>query len=124
MELQKRKSPRIIGYDYSSPNHYFVTICTHEKRCIFGNPENLNTFGKIVENHVLQISEHYDGVMIDKYVVMPNHIHMIVILNESSQSNLNQIIAQYKSGVSRDIHKKDSKVIVWQRSYHDYIIRN
>ena len=55
---------------------------------------------------------------------MPNHIHMIVILNESNESDLNQIIAQFKSGVSRDIRKMNSEMTVWQRSYHDHIIRN
>lgn len=124
MELRKRKSPRITDYDYSTPNYYFITICTYDKKCIFGYPEKLNALGKIAEEHILQISSHYDGVIIDKYVVMPNHIHMIVVLSESNQNNLNQVIAQYKSGVSRDIRKIDSEASVWQRSYHDHIIRN
>ena len=72
----------------------------------------------------MQISNHYDGVIIDKYVIMPNHIHMIVVLGEANKINLNQIIAQYKSGVSRDIRKKNAEVMIWQRSYHDHIIRS
>ena len=60
---------------------------------------------------------------IDKYVVMPNHIHMIIILEEQNH-DLNQIIAQYKSGVSRRIRQIKSNMEIWQRSYHDHVIRD
>ena len=78
------------NYDYSSCNYYFVTICTHNRRCIFGQPDNLNIFGKIAEEQIKKISTHYRSVLIDHYVVMPNHIHMIVVL-ETEDYNLKSI---------------------------------
>ena len=123
MTFYSRKSARIPNYDYSNCNYYFVTICTGNRRCIFGSANALSVFGKIAEEEIIQLCFHYEGVKIDKYVVMPNHIHMIVVL-ENSNHNLNQIIAQYKSGVTRKIRKYDRNLSVWQRSYHDHVIRN
>ena len=123
MTFYSRKSARIPNYDYSACNYYFVTICTHNRHCLFGSPDHLNLLGNIAQKHIKQIPEHYDGVKIDQYVVMPNHIHMIVIL-ENRSHNLNQIIAQYKSGVTREIKAQNLEITVWQRSYHDHVIRN
>ena len=120
-----RKSPRIPMYDYSSCNYYFITICTHNKLCLFGSPDHLSEFGQIAKAHLEQLSSHYDGISVDKYVVMPNHIHMILILPSGNQYDLNQIIGQYKSGVTRMNRKIHSGTdTIWQRSYHDHIIRN
>ena len=118
-----RKSARIPKYDYSRNNYYFVTICTDHRRCIFGETDHLNWMGKIVQEEILKIPSHYTSVFIDKYVVMPNHIHMILVLEDDSP-NLNQIIAQYKSGVTRRIREQKSNILVWQRSYHDHVIRD
>ena len=123
MSYYSRKSARIPKYDYSTCNYYFVTICTHNRRCIFGLPNEQNEFGKIAEEQIRQISMHYQSVKIDHYVVMPNHVHMIIVL-EKEKHDLNQIIAQYKSGVSRCIHKMNPDIEIWQRSYHDHVIRN
>ena len=123
MTFYSRKSARIPNFDYSSCNYYFVTNCTGNRWCIFGSPNILNGYGKIAEEEILKIPSHYEGIIIDKYVVMPNHVHMIVIL-ENGNYNLNQIIAQYKSGVTRWIRKCMPDVAVWQRSYHDHVIRN
>ncbi len=123
MTYYSRKSPRIPQYDYSTCNYYFVTICTHNRRCLFGLAGDLNGFGKIAEEHIRQIPTYYHGVKVDQYVVMPNHIHMIVVL-ENRCYNLNQVIAQYKSGVTREIRKNAADIAVWQRSYHDHVIRD
>ena len=118
-----RKSARIPDFDYSSNNYYFVTICAHNRRCIFGEPDCLNWMGKLVQEEIQKIPTHYASVLVDQYVVMPNHIHMIIVLEENSP-NLNQIIAQYKSGVTRKIREQSPAVSVWQRSYHDHVIRD
>ena len=123
MAFYSRKSARIPNFDYSSCNCYFVTICTYKRKCIFGLPDERNDFGVIAEEEIKKVPEHYCGIKIDKYVVMPNHIHMIIVL-EKEEHNLNQIIAQYKSGVSRRIHQMNAKMEIWQRSYHDHIIRD
>lgn len=128
MEHFNRKSARIPGYDYATENYYFITICTYEKKCIFGQAGNLNGRGKIAEELLRQIPEHFPGVKIDKAVVMPNHIHAVIILGcgngEGDLPSLNAVIGQYKAAVTREIHKAKPGLRVWQRSYHDHIIRN
>ena len=128
MDLPKRKSPRIPGYDYGMPNYYFITICTHEKQCIFGNPGRLNTFGKIAEENLLLIPRLHPRIQLDKYVVMPNHIHGIFIVKAENANDglkdLSMVIGQYKMSVTKRIRKSESEKRVWQRSFHDHIIRN
>lgn len=123
-ELPKRKSPRIPGYDYSSKNYYFITICSFEKRCIFGNPGNLNWIGKVAEENLLNISNIFSNIRVDKYVVMPNHVHMILDVQQSDGSDINVAIGQYKMSVTRTVRKIKPEYRVWQRSYHDHVIRN
>lgn len=94
-------------------------------QCIFGIPGRMNQIGFIAEEEIRNISAHYDMVSVDKYVVMPNHIHMILVIgNGDHNPNLNQVIAQYKSGVTRKIREFLPDVKIWQRSYHDHVIRD
>jgi len=125
MELPKRKSPRIPNYDYSLPNYYFITICTHEKKCIFGFQNYLTSLGKIVDRHIRNIPGYYQNVLVNKYVVMPNHIHLILVLNDGNNNpDISLIIGQFKRGVTKEIHSIDPDLKVWQRSFHDHVIRN
>ena len=119
----KRKSPRTPGYDYATPNYYFITICTHEKNCIFWSGGKLNTFGQIAFDAAMQISAHFPGNRVDSFVVMPNHIHMILVV-EPGGTDATVVIGQYKSQVSKEIHKIDPKRKIWQTSFHDHGIRN
>jgi putative transposase len=86
MDDKNRKSIRIKGYDYSQNGAYFVTICTHNKLCLFGQVESgkmvLNKLGLLVENIWREISKHYESVLIDEFVIMPNHIHGIIWLDD------------------------------------------
>ena len=125
MVYYSRKSTRIPKYDYSSCNYYFITICTHNRRCLFGSPNNLNRIGRIAQKHILQLPSYYKNVRVDKFVVMPNHIHMILVLEESKDNpNISLIIGQYKRGVTKEIREFLPDQLVWQRSFHDHIIRN
>ena len=128
MDNPVRKPTRIPKYDYSSENYYFVTICTHEKKCLFGTIKEISRFGSIATDSILEIPSHYSGIRIDKFVVMPNHIHMIVVIGcdgcHTNYLSLNQIVGQYKSGVTRKIHETAPGEAVWQRSFHDHVIRN
>ena len=128
MDLPKRKSARIPNYDYSTPNYYFVTICTENKKCIFGKPENLNYCGKIAEACILKIPGIMPGILIDKYVVMPNHIHAIIVIEanipDDCRKSITQIIGQYKGAVTKMIRSKEPNKTIWQRSFHDHIIRD
>ena len=124
MTYYSRKSPRIKEFDYSQENYIFVTICTHQRRCFLGNIRKTSWIGEIAKKHIEQMEAHYDGVKIDKYVIMPNHIHMILVLEKNNENNAVQIIGQYKSGVSRQVRKEYPDMILWQRSFHDHVIRS
>ena len=88
VELPKRKHPRLDNYDYSSAGLYFITICAHNRKCIFSrivtSVENDNIkiaykpFGKIAENQLLSLKNRYPSLKIYAYVIMPNHIHLII----------------------------------------------
>ena len=126
----KRKSPRMKAFDYATPTAYFVTICTHEKQCIFGNPDALNQRGRIAYHAVLEIPVLFPCVSIEHFVIMPNHVHILLTINAGKAEqldhipNLSTIIGSYKSRVSRLIHQFDPDQKVWQRSYHDHVPRN
>jgi REP element-mobilizing transposase RayT len=127
MNHPERKPNRIPQYDYSLPNSYFVTICTHEKQCIFGSVEQLNGFGQIATELLLQIPKHFPNAAIDKYVIMPNHIHAIIVIQDvpgASAKSLSVIIAQYKSAVSKHLAACLPDKKIWQKSFYDRIIRN
>ena len=118
-----RKNPRLKQYDYATENYYFVTICTADKKCIFGSPNHLNTFGKLSKEGLQLIGTHFSTVKVDKFVVMPNHIHAIIILSADSVK-LTTVVGSYKSYVTKKIHEIDPKIKVWQSSFHDHVIRN
>ena len=95
MTLYKDKyrieSTRLHHYDYSRNGYYFVTICTHQKHCYFGKivdvQMRLSQVGKIAQKHWQDIPNHFNGVYIDKYVIMPNHVHGIIVINQSHKSH-------------------------------------
>ena len=131
MNYPNRRQNRLNGYDYSSENKYFVTICTDKRNQYFWTENGINSFGRIAENELLEICNHFKCVQVDKYVVMPNHIHLILTIGCKPELKLQQplptlstVIGQYKSAVSRKIHMINPKITVWQKSFHDRIIRN
>jgi len=86
-----RRSIRLSGYDYSQAGAYFVTIVTHDRKCLFGRVKDgemeLNEAGKMVEQVWLEIIRHFDGVNVDTFVVMPNHIHGIIEIIKDNRSS-------------------------------------
>lgn len=130
MNKPVRKRNRLPNYDYSTNGYYFITICSKYRKRIFGsvpNPsENRTVYSKlgfVIEKHILNISNHYSNVTVEKYVIMPNHIHLIIIIGcnvsvSSEKHNLSNIIGLFKSGVSKEIGHS-----CWQRSFHDHVIR-
>ena len=151
---QDRKRNRLKGYDYSNDGFYSVTICTRDREHLFGKICNdkmvLNKLGKIAEKCWREIPDHFTDVKLDEFVVMPNHIHGIVWIdywndgeNTKSVGNadlrsltkakpddrtkmlLSKIIHGFKSSVTRIIrHQNLNTNFVWQKSFHDRIIRN
>lgn len=86
------ESIRLKNWDYSLNGHYFITICTKEKQHFFGNIENgkiiLNEIGKIAEKFWLEIPEHFFDVKLDEFLIMPNHIHGILVIDKN-KNNMN-----------------------------------
>jgi len=128
---------RLKGYDYSSAGCYFITVCIRTQEFLFGNiiagEMHLSENGNIAKNELLHIPRHYENVKIDKYTIMPNHIHAIITIvgaplaapagegtgRASASPTIGNIVRGYKAGVSRSIG-----FTPWQRSYHDHIIRD
>jgi putative transposase len=85
-----RRSPRLAGYDYSLPGAYFITLVTHQREYLFGEVVNgemkVNRPGKIVERAWKNLSLHYPQITLGAFVVMPNHVHGIVLINENDNS--------------------------------------
>ena len=142
--MKNRKRNRLLGYDYSSDNLYFITICIQNRVCCLGkvirnessNDVNsqlfqmdLNQFGQIVENRILWLAEQYKYVVLHNYVVMPNHVHAIIEINSSlvkdtKIKSLSQLVGAFKTTSSKHIHLAGYKEFKWQRSFHNNIIRN
>lgn len=123
-EYPARKSPRIPKYDYSTVNSYFITICTHNRQCIFYSGNSLNAYGMIIQECLIEIPKRYRGYKLDKFVVMPNHVHAIITIEEPDAKNLSYVIGQFKSVTVKRIHRLSPTLDIWQRSFHDHIIRN
>ena len=123
-----RKRQRLAYYDYSQQNYYYVTICTWDRRPLFGIGDQLTAYGQIAKQELEQLPKRYSDITVEKYVIMPNHIHMIVALGCSQATakdmpTLSTVIGGYKSGVSRRIHEQTSDLHIWQKSFYDEIIR-
>jgi putative transposase len=80
--IHHRKSIRLKGYDYSQAGMYFITICVHNRACLYGNIKNgemlLNDAGQMVENEWLKLLHRFPNIQLHEYVVMPNHFHAIM----------------------------------------------
>ena len=133
MDLPERKTIRLKGYDYSQNGSYFVTVCTKNKMKVLGSivgdglcavpKTELTEIGALVEKSILFISTYAD-ICVDEYVIMPNHIHLIVTINADGYGRpmgaptLSTVINQMKGYVTKRIGFP-----VWQKLYHDHIIR-
>jgi REP element-mobilizing transposase RayT len=133
-----RKPLRLIGYDYSLPGAYFITICVEKHHEIFGSVivgddvhivpfVELNAYGSVVDKHIHILDTTYQNVSIDCYVVMPNHIHMVIIIDMNgsmrtstpTRNAIPQMIRSFKTCITKELGFS-----VWQRSYYEHIIRD
>ncbi len=124
MKQFKRKNNRVENFNYGSENFYFITICSKDKECIFGTINNEKFFssfiGKIVESALLDISEKYENVYLDSYVIMPNHIHFIIEIEyEYNNVTISRIVQQFKGVCAKRCNRA-----IWHKSFYDHIIRN
>ncbi len=142
-----RKNLRLKEYDYSQAGCYFVTVCTFAREEIFGKifvgsihestEVYLSPAGNIVASVLSKISARYPSIDIKNFVIMPNHLHMIVAIREKrpirestlrtggKRSLLSQMIGYMKMNVTKQIREQNLGIYdVWQSRYHDQIIRN
>jgi len=152
-----RKSNRLPGWDYTRPGRYFITIWVKGGLCYFGKIENnkviLSKYGKIVEQKWLEIEKNRKNIKLDEFVVMPNHLHGIIIITHRIKSastsqidnsyktrsgklfrlkanSIGSITGQFKSNCTKKIEKllqyesMDIPYFSWHNNYHDHIIRS
>jgi len=134
---------RLKNFDYSSTGAYFITICTHNRKCMLSqivgaiheSPETVLTeYGIIVDETIKNVSERCK-VTIDRYIIMPNHVHLLVIITDSEElrairesplrgrSVISKVIGYIKMNASKEIHTRFGKINLWQRGFYDHIIR-
>ncbi len=144
-DSRHRRSIRLQGYDYSQAGAYFVTVCTQNKTCLFGeivdDEMRLNEMGSTAERCWRAIPKHFHHATLDMFVIMPNHIHGIVLLDDvgarhavplrprfgqSVPGSLSTLMRSYKSAVSKEINamRNTPGAAVWQRNYYEHIIRD
>ena len=138
MELPKRKHIRLKDYDYSQNGAYFITLCVKYRHALLGEIDvgggfhaaptvKLSDIGIQVDNTIQYTNTHYRGVEINKYVIMPNHVHLIVLLTGGHGTPpLPNVVGQIKSFTAMKWNEICGTQMqeFWQRSYHDHIIRS
>lgn len=154
-KIRERKNIRLKDFDYSSNNYYFVTFCTKNSKPILSSivgdgahtvPRKiiLKPYGEIAEKHILRINTMYENIRVEKYIIMPNHIHMLIFIDRfnngmmwaSSKSgnncngtmwassptaatSLSTVIRTFKTMVTKELG-----ISIWQRSFYDEVIKN
>lgn len=136
MDLPKRKNIRLNDYNYSSNGAYFITICTKNKENLLWKNVGANCvrpldqlplskIGIVIENEIYKLNTVYENIKVDKYQIMPNHIHLIIFIYEDSNGRtqfaptISRIIKQFKGSITKQIGFS-----IWQKSFYDRIIRN
>jgi len=140
VDTKYRKTIRLKNYNYNNNGFYFITILAHKRSNLFGNIVNskveFNQLGELVNNHWHEISNHFDNVTLDQFIVMPNHIHGLILVEnafaESSEMNrfqkvtsksLSSIVQNYKASVSREHNRQGVSKKIWQSNYYERVIR-
>ena len=134
-EIPERKSIRITGYDYSTPGAYFITVCAANRAKIFWSdrrgelcsPANvlLSDVGMIVDKEIQKLNSVYDAVRVDKYCIMPDHIHMILTIEAAEDGRpqvaptISRVMKQFKGSITKQVGRP-----IWQKSFYDHGIRN
>ena len=134
-EIKNRKTTRLKNYNYNNPGYYFITFCTEDKKKVLCNivgtgvldgPEIILTdYGKIADHYLQNMSHFYDGLILEKYVIMPIHIHLLIQIT----SNVADVCKPNDSQISRFVGtfkrlcNKEYGCNIWQYRSHDHIIR-
>ena len=141
-EYPRRKQLRLKSFDYSQNGYYYITVCTYNREKILSDVRRggvlLRPLGNIVEAELIALSKRY-GIEIAPYVIMPDHIHMIISINRNNAERAEQspaptmiaptigdIICSFKSLTTKIANKNDNTPgrKIWQRNYYEHIIRD
>ena len=151
-DIHHRHSIRLREYDYSEAGAYFVTVCTQDRECMFGEivdgEMKLNDAGRMVESTRDELTKHYPGVDVDAFITMPNHIHGILVFGNfvgagspcphpdgttqkgavtaPLRRSLGQAVAYFKYQSTKSLNQFYGTLglRLWQRNYYEHIIRN
>ncbi|WMJ23789.1 transposase [Paludicola sp. MB14-C6] len=134
MDLPQRKRIRLVNYDYSQNNAYFITICTHNREMLFGSVGDDSISSRVIKEIFLRTIHQFSCVNSPKFVIMPNHFHAIIVIERAdmeSAPTLSDIIQSFKRYSTIEYIKLVKNGVlpsfenrIWQRSFHDHIIRN
>lgn len=138
-----RRSIRLPGYDYSQPGAYFITICTHRRALLFGRIKEteilLHRAGAIVAKCWQEIPQHFPSVSLDQWIVMPNHLHGILVISDEPTgvgarhasplpqvAAISTVIGSFKSAAAKHVNaaRRTPGAPVWQRNYYEHVVRN
>ena len=143
--LPNRKSIRLKNYNYAENGLYFITICSYKNQKIFGNINQisnekiiLSKVGKIIQKHWFEIPEHYKFAELDFFVIMPDHIHGIILLDNGRifapdginkfqnviSNSISSIIRSFKASVTKAVRQELNIQFVWQRGFYEHVIKN
>ena len=149
---RKRRSIRLQGYDYSQAGAYYITVCTRDRECLFGVIVNgrmqLSGAGQIIQSVWDDLPQFYEGIELDAFVIMPNHVHGVIVIRaavgaihesplrskpsalvrimDRRRMLLSKIIGRFKMVTSKQINirRRTSGLPVWQRNYYEHVIRD
>ena len=132
----KRKHLRMKHYDYSTAGAYFITICTYNRQCLLSRivgrglaPAEIQhtPYGQIAREQLLLLEQRYSSLKVDRYVIMPNHIHVIFLLQEaagaSPRPTITDVVCAYKSLTTRACKKIQPMDRLFQTSFYEHVIR-
>ena len=134
MRWARRSSPRLSDYDYAREGYYFVTICTHDRRHLFGTVADgrivVNNFGDAVTHCWMELPDFHSHTHLDAFVLMPNHLHGIISIHADEPDiwhhGLSEIVRSFKSRSARAVNRLRGSEgqPVWQRSFYDHVVRS
>ncbi len=137
-DIHNRRSVRLQGYNYSCAGSYFVTICVHDRECLFGEVVGddvvMNEAGKTVSDIWGEMESRFPAVSLDYFIVMPNHFHGILVLSDDAGATheapgspkLGDIVRAFKSITAVTVNRMLDRhgVSLWQRNYFERVIRS
>ena len=137
MEFPSRKHPRLKGYDYAQNGAYYITICVKGRHCLLGWMDDARNmcpsgYGEIAKRVILGIEEHYRFVRVVNYVVMPNHVHLLIqkeippqiVLQESDDTGKKSASIETIVKAFKRLTTKEIGYSIWQTSFFEHVIRN